>query len=87
MQRFAPQPILSTTKLRKMIDVGAVYSDPFRFVSFLLPIRRGTCLDLNLNRPRWAYLDRILGSLSTRLVHWIRMIPRSARRDEFDRVF
>lgn len=43
MERFAPQPILSTTKLRKMIDVGAVYGDPFRFVSFLASIRRGTC--------------------------------------------
>jgi len=32
MERFAPQPILSTTKLRKMIDVGAVSRDLFRFL-------------------------------------------------------
>lgn len=30
MERFAPQPILSTTKLQKMIDVGAVSRDLFR---------------------------------------------------------
>jgi hypothetical protein len=32
MERFALQPILSTTKLRKMIDVGAVSRDLFRFL-------------------------------------------------------
>ena len=80
VERFAPQLILSTTKLRKMIDVGAVYGDLFRFVSFLVPIRQGACL-----RTRTDHTAELSLVPVPSLVWWMKQLSRSRSTSFFRR--